>query len=49
MVKFSSFFRNCQTSFRNTSIISGTIIVRANPKAVFERELDIPSPASNQI
>ena len=33
-------FRDCQTSFRKTSIISGTIIARANPKTAFGRELN---------
>ena len=34
-------FRDCQTSFRKTSIISGIIIARANQKTAFERELNL--------
>ena len=43
--KWSNFrvSRDCQTSFRKTSIISGTVIARANPKSAFERELNFPS------
>ena len=42
-------FRDCQTSFRKTSIISGTIIPRANPKTAFERKLHSPSLVFRQI
>ena len=35
-------FRDCQKSLRKTSIISGTIIARANPKTAFEREFNSP-------
>ena len=42
-------FRDCQTSFRKTSITSGTIMARANPKTAFERELNSPSPTIGQI
>ena len=35
------YFRKGRTSRRKTSIISGTIMVRANPKTAFERELDL--------
>ena len=34
-------FRDCQTSFRKTSIISGTIIARANSETAFEREFNL--------
>ena len=48
MTKFS-FFPDCQTLFRKTSIILGTIIARANPKTAFERELNSPSLRFSQI
>ena len=41
MAKFS-IFCDCQRSFRKASIISGTIIARANPKTAFERKLYSP-------
>ena len=42
-------FRDCQTSFRKSSIISGTSIARVNPKTAFERELNSPSLELRQI
>ena len=37
------FFRDSQTSFPKTFIISGTIIARANQKTAFESKLNFPS------
>ena len=42
-------FRDCQTSFQKTSIISETIIARANKKTAFERELNSPSSQCHQM
>jgi hypothetical protein len=42
-------FREWRTSLRKTSIISETIIDRANPKTAFERELNSPSQYCRQI
>ena len=42
-------FHDCQTSFRKTSIISGTIMARENPKTAFERELNSSSLGFRQI
>ena len=35
--------RDCRTTFRKTSNISGTLVARANRKTVFERELNLLS------
>ena len=46
---FRVFFHDCQTSFQKSSIISGTIIARANQKTIFEGELNSPSLGFRQI
>ena len=42
-------FHDCQTLFRKTSIISGSIIPRANLKMAFERELNLEKDSCHQI
>ena len=42
-------FCDCQTSFRKTPKISGTVIARANPKTAFETGLNSTSPGYRQI
>ena len=48
MPKISSFSR-FSNKFRKTSIISGTIIARINPKTAFERELHLETDICRQI